>query len=414
MADRGGSQPARVLSSGTYRPGSTRPRTAKSIVIISDAFRYEAAQELTQELNGKYRFEATLSSQLGVLPSYTALGMASLLPHKTLAYKDERRRAGGRQAESSIDQRDSILQAVGRAGVQGDELMAKKKDEGREFVKGKRVVYIYHNTVDAVGDEPATEDKTFEAVRTGDRRTGGAGRLRRQQPERPPRRHHCRPRLPLHRVRPWRAGEEQAEREARRHGAGKKRYLIGQQLPDHEAAWHGRTSVTAGAEGDMEFWIPKGGQSLPLRRRRSLRPRRGDAAGDRRAGRHGEARRRASRPGHEDQAGHGPGPGQQPPDHHQPAPLPVDPDGAGQRAGEADHAEGRRLRGRGAGDEHRDREVRQRFGQHGRAEEVGHPGPAGPAVQQENPYRLVLRDAETGIEQQSVEVVIDRAFTDDF
>jgi hypothetical protein len=30
------------------------------------------------------------------------------------------------------------------------------------------------------------------------------------------------------------------------------------------------------------------------------------------------------------------------------------------------------------------------------------------------PYRLVLRDAETGIEQQSVEVIIDRAFTDDF
>ena len=30
------------------------------------------------------------------------------------------------------------------------------------------------------------------------------------------------------------------------------------------------------------------------------------------------------------------------------------------------------------------------------------------------PYRLVLREAETGIEQQSVEVTIDRAFTDDF
>ena len=30
------------------------------------------------------------------------------------------------------------------------------------------------------------------------------------------------------------------------------------------------------------------------------------------------------------------------------------------------------------------------------------------------PYRLVLRDADTGIEQQSVEVIIDRAFTDDF
>jgi hypothetical protein len=29
-------------------------------------------------------------------------------------------------------------------------------------------------------------------------------------------------------------------------------------------------------------------------------------------------------------------------------------------------------------------------------------------------YRLVLRDAETGIEQSSVDVVIDRAFADDF
>jgi len=29
-------------------------------------------------------------------------------------------------------------------------------------------------------------------------------------------------------------------------------------------------------------------------------------------------------------------------------------------------------------------------------------------------YRLVLRDAETDIEQQSVEVMIDRAFSDDF
>ena len=29
-------------------------------------------------------------------------------------------------------------------------------------------------------------------------------------------------------------------------------------------------------------------------------------------------------------------------------------------------------------------------------------------------YRLVLRDADTDIEQQSVDVIIDRAFTDDF
>jgi len=38
----------------------------------------------------------------------------------------------------------------------------------------------------------------------------------------------------------------------------KKRYLLGANLPDHEAAWHGRVSVTAGADGGMEFRIPKG------------------------------------------------------------------------------------------------------------------------------------------------------------
>ena len=70
----------------------------KVYVIISDAFRYEAAQELTQTLNGKYRFEATLSSQLSVLPSYTPLGMASLLPHESADVQRERRRARRWQA----------------------------------------------------------------------------------------------------------------------------------------------------------------------------------------------------------------------------------------------------------------------------------------------------------------------------
>jgi hypothetical protein len=127
-------------------------------------FRYEAAQELTTELNRKYRFEATLSSQLGVLPSYTALGMASLLPHKTLAYKGTDVLLDGKS--SSASERNGILQAVDGLACKADDLMAKKKEEGREFVKDKRVVFVYHNTVDAIGDDGKTEGKTFEAVRT--------------------------------------------------------------------------------------------------------------------------------------------------------------------------------------------------------------------------------------------------------
>ncbi|WP_292686925.1 PglZ domain-containing protein [Novosphingobium sp.] len=47
-------------------------------MIISDAFRYEAAQELFAAMRGTDRYQATMDSMLGVLPSYTALGMASL------------------------------------------------------------------------------------------------------------------------------------------------------------------------------------------------------------------------------------------------------------------------------------------------------------------------------------------------
>src|ERR1700720_2528088 len=90
------------------RPG---PANRRAFVIISDAFRYEAAQELTAELNGKYRFGAVLSSQLGVLPSYTALGMASLLPHKSLEYKGADVLVDGRT--SAAGDRDGILQNVG-------------------------------------------------------------------------------------------------------------------------------------------------------------------------------------------------------------------------------------------------------------------------------------------------------------
>lgn len=75
-------------------------------------FRYETAQELTQELNGKYRFEASLSSQLSVLPSYTALGMASLLPHKTLEYDVKGHILVDGKPCASSDQRNEILSSV--------------------------------------------------------------------------------------------------------------------------------------------------------------------------------------------------------------------------------------------------------------------------------------------------------------
>ena len=38
-----------------------------------------------------------------------------------------------------------------------------KRAERRELVSGKEVVYIYHNTIDAIGDKAPTEKKVFDA-----------------------------------------------------------------------------------------------------------------------------------------------------------------------------------------------------------------------------------------------------------
>lgn len=233
---------------------------SKVYVVISDAFRYEAAEELTRELNGKNRFAATLGVQLGVLPSYTALGMAALLPHQKLDYKlgstldvtaDDESTAG-------FVNRAQILARVNGAAIKYDDLMAMNKERGREFAKPQRVIYIYHNQVDAVGDSGSTESKTFSAVRAAIGELSNVVRyivnnLNGSQI--------------LITADHGFLFQETAPTQVDRSGlderpAGtrlaKKRYLIGTGLGESGNAWHGRAKTTAGIEGEMEFWIPKG------------------------------------------------------------------------------------------------------------------------------------------------------------
>jgi uncharacterized protein (TIGR02687 family) len=238
------------------RPWLEEGENRRAFVIISDAFRYEAAQELTTELNGKYRFEATLSSQLGVLPSYTALGMACLLPHKTLAYKGTDVLVDGKSSIAS--ERDAILQSVGGLACKSDELMAKKKEEGREFVKEKRIVYIYHNKVDAIGDDAKTEKDAFQAVRQAiDELAALVGYIVNNLNG-----HHIVVTADhgflFTETFPDETDKSKLKAKPDSTILAKKRYLLGPTFPNHETVWHGKLNVTAGVEGDMEFWIPKG------------------------------------------------------------------------------------------------------------------------------------------------------------
>ena len=136
-------------------------------VIVSDAFRFEAAYELAEKVNGKYRMKADLEAMLGILPGYTALGMAALLPHKTISFKE------GPKADvlvdgklcGSLDQRADILKEYNGTAVKFETFMSMTKDSGRDFIKPYQVIYIYHDKIDAVGDKAVSESNCFQAVR---------------------------------------------------------------------------------------------------------------------------------------------------------------------------------------------------------------------------------------------------------
>jgi len=144
-------------------------KDVKICVIISDALRYEIGDELMSLIRQEDRYTAELKPLLGMLPSCTQLGMAALLPNKTLSIADNETGAVAVDGQSSqgIANRAKILEhgATQRtAACQADDLMAMNKEDCRALLRDHDVMYIYHNRIDAVGDKRETEERTFEAV----------------------------------------------------------------------------------------------------------------------------------------------------------------------------------------------------------------------------------------------------------
>lgn len=141
----------------------------KVCVIISDAMRYEIGDELLSLIRQEDRYSAELEPALSMLPSYTQLGMAALLPHKELTIADNQTSTVMVDGQSSqgIANRIKILnQAISQRATarKAEELMAMKSDDCRTLVRDHDVIYVYHNRIDATGDKRDSEDRVFEAV----------------------------------------------------------------------------------------------------------------------------------------------------------------------------------------------------------------------------------------------------------
>jgi uncharacterized protein (TIGR02687 family) len=135
------------------------------VVIISDAMRYETGRVLWAKLQNDKKCSAKLEAMLGVLPSYTKLGMAALLPHRTLEMTDDYRVLVDGAACDDLKQREALLQKYvpNSRCIQYDDIKAMKRDAIRQMFVGMDVLYVYHNQIDARGDKLNTENEVFIA-----------------------------------------------------------------------------------------------------------------------------------------------------------------------------------------------------------------------------------------------------------
>jgi len=140
----------------------------KMFVIISDALRYEVASELLDKIKVDpiLKGQVTLGKMIAPIPSITKLGMSSLLPNKVLLYGADVLVDG--LSTNGLESRGKILQNrnASYAAISYQDLNSMNRNQLREYMKDKSLVYVYHNTIDNRGENEESKvfDATFEAI----------------------------------------------------------------------------------------------------------------------------------------------------------------------------------------------------------------------------------------------------------
>ena len=127
----------------------------KTVVIISDALRYECAAELEQRLGKSSRFrDHKLEYMTSTVPSITKFGMAALLPNDGLQVSHDGKYnvlIQGVMTDSGY--RETILKSVYPDSIvlSYKQFKTSSSSELREICKGKNLIYIYHDSIDSAG-----------------------------------------------------------------------------------------------------------------------------------------------------------------------------------------------------------------------------------------------------------------------
>lgn len=136
-------------------------------VIISDALRYEIGVELSEHLSQEKGYNVKLESGFSMLPSYTELGMAALLPHDELRISDTGKILVDGASCDGLKNREAILHKASSfpAAAQQAEQIVNGDANAKEQRGQCTLLYVYHNSIDARGDHSLTENEVFRAAK---------------------------------------------------------------------------------------------------------------------------------------------------------------------------------------------------------------------------------------------------------
>lgn len=141
-------------------------KNRKVFVIISDGMRYETMRELQERIEAVNRTETKMRpAMVSTLPSYTQLGMASLLPHRELGYDKEQDEvfADGMSTKGTPARQNILQRYVPKSwAVTAKDFL--EVVNPKSVFKDYDLVYIYSNKIDYVGDKRETEGEVFKAT----------------------------------------------------------------------------------------------------------------------------------------------------------------------------------------------------------------------------------------------------------
>ena len=156
IKDAGGMKDVHLLRQYDFYDVRIKPIQKKVVVIVSDALRYEVAQELIGEL-AKSRHVATLKPALAMLPTETKYCKPSLLPHNELkiyGQGDKQDMAVDNHILDTTEKRSDHLQRYrdGAICVPFETVAEYNQDKNREIFKHS-LVYIFHDVIDKTGHD---------------------------------------------------------------------------------------------------------------------------------------------------------------------------------------------------------------------------------------------------------------------